>query len=133
MFNRKKLTITVLSSFLVLFTSIAISLDSPRKVVITGEQVQKMSELRTKIIQSNAIQSQSKLNKVPQQIEDLESNNQIAFKYKYDNPNGSIANIAGILNKEKNILGMMPHPERASDLALGSNNGYKIFQSILES
>ena len=66
-------------------------------------------------------------------VDQLESNNQIAFKYKYDNPNGSISNIAGILNTEKNILGMMPHPERASDEVLGSKNGYKIFQSIVES
>ena len=66
-------------------------------------------------------------------IKDLESNNQIAFKYKYKNPNGSISNIAGILNQQKNVLGMMPHPERASDSVLGSSSGYKIFQSILES
>ena len=66
-------------------------------------------------------------------VDQLESNNQIAFKYKYDNPNGSVSNIAGILNTEKNVLGMMPHPERASDEVLGSKNGYKIFQSIMES
>ena len=66
-------------------------------------------------------------------VEKLKSNNQIAFKYKYENPNGSVSDIAGILNEEKNVLGMMPHPERASDLILGSNSGYKIFQSILES
>ena len=66
-------------------------------------------------------------------IDELESDNQIAFKYKGKNPNGSVSNIAGILNKQKNVLGMMPHPERASDQLLGSNTGYKIFQSILES
>ena len=66
-------------------------------------------------------------------MERLKSNDQIAFKYKYQNPNGSVLNIAGILNKEKNVLGMMPHPERASESLLGSNSGYKIFQSILES
>ena len=63
----------------------------------------------------------------------LESNNQIAFKYKYQNPNGSIKGIAGIFNQEKNVLGMMPHPERASEAVLGSSGGYKIFKSILES
>ena len=66
-------------------------------------------------------------------VDHLESNNQIAFKYKYDNPNGSVSDIAGVLNSEKNVLGMMPHPERASDQILGSKNGYKIFQSIVES
>ena len=66
-------------------------------------------------------------------INQLESNNQIAFKYKYKNPNGSISDIAGILNSDKNVLGMMPHPERASESILGSSSGHKIFQSILES
>ena len=66
-------------------------------------------------------------------IKELEDNNQIAFKYKYDNPNGSIADIAGILNADKNVLGMMPHPERASDSVLGSKDGFRIFQSIVES
>ena len=65
-------------------------------------------------------------------IERLESNNQIAFKYQSENLNGSISNIAGILNEDKNVLGMMPHPERASDSILGSDSGLNIFKSILE-
>ena len=65
-------------------------------------------------------------------IEKLESNNQIAFKYQSINLNGSVSDIAGILNKDKNILGMMPHPERASDPILGSDGGLNIFKSILE-
>ena len=60
----------------------------------------------------------------------LKDNNQIAFQYS-NNPNGSCDDIAGILNKEKNILGMMPHPERASEKILGSNDGLKIFESML--
>ena len=68
-----------------------------------------------------------------QLVKELEDNNQIAFKYKYENPNGSISDIAGILNSKKNVLGMMPHPERASDSLLGSRDGYKIFESIVES
>ena len=63
-------------------------------------------------------------------LKQLEDNNQIAFKY-LDNPNGSKLNIAGILNNKKNILGMMPHPERASEILLGSNDGLDIFQSIV--
>ena len=66
-------------------------------------------------------------------INQLESNDQIAFRYKYENPNGSISDIAGIFNSDKNVLGMMPHPERASESILGSSSGHKIFQSILES
>ena len=65
-------------------------------------------------------------------LRDLEQNDQIAFKYHNDNPNGSLLDIAGVFNKKKNVLGMMPHPERASDQALGSNDGFKIFESILE-
>ena len=52
-------------------------------------------------------------------IHKLEDNNQIAFKYNSQNLNGSVSDIAGIFNNEKNVLGMMPHPERASDLCAG--------------
>lgn len=70
----------------------------------------------------------------------LEGNNQIVFRYcdvdanvtPQANPNGSMANIAGIINEEGNVLGMMPHPERASDPLLRHTDGQKIFRSILE-
>ncbi|BAA31082.1 227aa long hypothetical phosphoribosylformylglycinamidine synthase I [Pyrococcus horikoshii OT3] len=48
------------------------------------------------------------------------------------NPNGSVLNIAGVTNKQGNVLGMMPHPERASDRFLGSEDGLKVFKSIVE-
>lgn len=68
----------------------------------------------------------------------LESNDQIAFRYcdkdgnvnKESNPNGSIAEIAGIYNKSGNVFGLMPHPERASESILGSDDGLGIFESI---
>ena len=63
-------------------------------------------------------------------LKKLEDNNQIVFEYE-DNPNGSIGNIAGICNKEGNILGMMPHPERASEALLGSEDGKFIFESLI--
>ena len=63
-------------------------------------------------------------------VKRLQDNDQIAFKYT-DNPNGSCFDIAGIFNEQKNILGMMPHPERASEEILGSKNGVKIFESII--
>jgi phosphoribosylformylglycinamidine synthase len=74
-------------------------------------------------------------------LNELEANNQIAFKYCDDkgnltescNPNGSMNNIAGIMNKGRNVLGMMPHPERYSDSQLGCNDGLKIFESIAHS
>ena len=62
----------------------------------------------------------------------LEDNGRILFRY-LDNPNGSQLDIAGITNEMGNVLGMMPHPERACDNILGSEDGKFIFQSILES
>ena len=62
----------------------------------------------------------------------LQDNDRILFKY-LNNPNGSQLNIAGILNDMGNVLGMMPHPERACDKILGSEDGKLIFESILES
>ena len=63
-------------------------------------------------------------------LKKLKDNDQIAFKY-IDNPNGSKLDIAGIFNDNKNILGMMPHPERASEALLGSDGGLNIFKSII--
>jgi phosphoribosylformylglycinamidine synthase I len=65
-------------------------------------------------------------------LTELISNNQVLFRYN-ENPNGSLDNIAGIQNKNRNVLGMMPHPERASDEVLGLNDGVKLFQSVIES
>jgi phosphoribosylformylglycinamidine synthase len=73
-------------------------------------------------------------------LDQLEEQNRIAFRYVNatgkigpdGNPNGSVGNIAGILNKEKNVLGLMPHPENATDSKLGGTDGYALFQSIVE-
>lgn len=62
----------------------------------------------------------------------LQANNQIVFTYEGENPNGSVANIAGITNERGNVLGMMPHPERAVEALLGSEDGLRFFQSILK-
>lgn len=71
----------------------------------------------------------------------LKANNQIVFKYcnqdgevdSLTNPNGSIENIAGIVNKAGNVLGMMPHPERVCNPILGNTDGVGIFKSIMNS
>lgn len=63
-------------------------------------------------------------------LQDLQANGQIAFRY-LDNINGSVDHIAGVMNKQKNVLGMMPHPERAIEEILGSDDGLKLFQSII--
>ena len=68
-------------------------------------------------------------------MKDLKQNDQIIFKYcdsngevlESSNPNGSLENIAGICNKEKNIFGMMPHPERAADVLLSNTDGVALF------
>lgn len=65
-------------------------------------------------------------------LEELKQNNRILFTYKGENPNGSLEQIAGITNEQGNVLGMMPHPERAVDSLLGSKDGLKIFQSIVK-
>ena len=73
-------------------------------------------------------------------LAELEKNRQILFRYtspdgKDDNagnPNGSVANIAGICNRERNVAGLMPHPERAVEAALDSEDGLVIFRSMVE-
>jgi phosphoribosylformylglycinamidine synthase I len=73
-------------------------------------------------------------------LRELESEDRIAFRYSTPtgeitaaaNPNGSLGNIAGILSKGRNVLGMMPHPDRSSESLLGSSDGYRIFASMLE-
>jgi phosphoribosylformylglycinamidine synthase len=65
-------------------------------------------------------------------LSELISNNQILFSYN-ENPNGSLNNIAGIQSKSRNVLGMMPHPERASEKTLGNDDGKRLFESVIES
>lgn len=74
-------------------------------------------------------------------LRELEANDQILFKYctaqgeitPEASPNGSVLNIAGICNAQRNVFGMMPHPERASEQELGNSDGRKLFESLLTS
>jgi phosphoribosylformylglycinamidine synthase len=71
-------------------------------------------------------------------LKELKANNQIILTYcdkngGEENPNGSLESIAGICNKEKNIFGLMPHPERAMERLLGSDDGKKMLQGLVES
>jgi len=76
----------------------------------------------------------------PETLAELENNNQVIFRYsdpagnitEEANINGSLHNIAGISNRKGNILGMMPHPERASESILGSDDGRIIFESMIQ-
>lgn len=75
----------------------------------------------------------------PATLQQLETQRRIAFRYATAegeitaeaNPNGSLGNIAGILNEGRNVLGMMPHPDRSSEAMLGSADGLRIFQSMV--
>lgn len=72
-------------------------------------------------------------------LSDLKRGDRIAFRYttrdgeetEAANPNGSMENIAGILNEGRNVLGMMPHPDRSSEALLGSSDGFRIFDSLV--
>ena len=74
-----------------------------------------------------------------QTLKSLKENDQILFKYcdangninDNSNPNGSIENIAGICNVNRNVFGMMPHPERCAEEVLGNTDGRKLFESLL--
>ena len=63
-------------------------------------------------------------------LDELEAEDRVAFRY-LDNPNGSLRDIAGILNKHRNVLGLMPHPEDATEPLQGSTDGLVIFQSMV--
>ena len=64
-------------------------------------------------------------------MRELEDEKRIVLRY-LDNPNGSLNDIAGICNATRNVVGLMPHPERVSDAALGSEEGLKVFRSVLQ-
>jgi len=61
----------------------------------------------------------------------LNGEDQVVFRYHGENPNGSLESIAGILNAGRNVLGMMPHPDRSSEQILGSTDGKQIFESMV--
>lgn len=73
-----------------------------------------------------------------QELDDIQKNNQVLYYYCNEigevhtdhSPNGSLASIAGVTNKERNVFGMMPHPERASNPILGNTDGKKIFKEL---
>jgi phosphoribosylformylglycinamidine synthase len=65
-------------------------------------------------------------------LDELEGEDRVVFRY-VENPNGSIRNIAGILSRERNVMGLMPHPERATEPLMGSSDGMVVFQSLVSS
>jgi phosphoribosylformylglycinamidine synthase len=65
-------------------------------------------------------------------LRDLHRNDQVVLRYVGENPNGAIDDIAGICNEDRNVVGLMPHPERASENILGSEDGRKMFESMFK-
>jgi len=65
-------------------------------------------------------------------LDELEGEDRVVFRY-VGNPNGSVRDIAGILSRERNVMGLMPHPERATEPLMGSSDGLVVFQSLVSS
>jgi phosphoribosylformylglycinamidine synthase len=66
----------------------------------------------------------------PETLKSLQGEGQIVFQY-CENPNGSMLDIAGIVNRRRNVLGMMPHPDRCAEPLLGNVDGRRVFEGIL--
>ena len=94
---------------------------------------------KTKILRMPIAHNEGNYFASDETLKKIIDNDQVAFKYCNENgevnlesnPNGSLKNIAGILNNKKNVLGLMPHPERAAEQALGCDDGKYIFESVL--
>jgi phosphoribosylformylglycinamidine synthase I len=97
------------------------------------------TSLRGRVLRLPIAHADGRYHADEQTLSSLEAEGQIAFRYVADpngvsrypaNPNGSARDIAGIYNLEKNVLGLMPHPERASEELLGNDDGFELFQSL---
>jgi len=111
------------------FLSQAVELEVETTASIYTQSLQRGQKLTMPIAhkQGNYIADEDTLKK-------LADDDRIVFRYgkgKEGNPNGSMERIAGIINKKRNVLGMMPHPERAAESMLGSEDGLKIFKSMI--
>jgi phosphoribosylformylglycinamidine synthase len=68
----------------------------------------------------------------PETLRELEAEKRIVLRYVGTNPNGSVADIAGVTNAERNVVGMMPHPERVADPMIGDASGARVFESMVK-
>ena len=111
------------------FISKTISLD-----VVTEKSIFTQNLKKNQIISMPIAHGEGNYQADDDTLKELQDDDRIAFKYSVQlghNLNGSVDSIAGILNKQKNVLGMMPHPERACEKILGSNDGIGIFKSMI--
>ena len=110
-----------------------------RDVYIKSENQTSIFTKKTNIAKMPIAHNEGNYFASDETLKKIVGNDQVAFKYcnqegeitSQSNPNGSLENIAGILNDKKNVLGLMPHPERAAESALGCDDGKYIFESIL--
>ena len=110
-----------------------------RDVYIKSENQTSIFTKKTNIAKMPIAHNEGNYFASDETLKKIIGNDQVAFKYcnqegevtSQSNPNGSLENIAGILNDRKNVLGLMPHPERAAESALGCDDGKYIFESIL--
>ena len=110
-----------------------------RDVYIKSENQTSIFTKKTNIAKMPIAHNEGNYFASDETLKKIVDNDQVAFKYcnqegevtSQSNPNGSLENIAGILNDRKNVLGLMPHPERAAESALGCEDGKHIFESIL--
>ena len=108
-------------------------------VKINNSENKYFKNIKKNILQLHIAHNEGNYFCSPDELKFIEDNNQIAVNYcnkngdisKENNPNGSINNIAGILNKSKNILGMMPHPERMIDSYLSGEDGSIFFENLI--
>ena len=110
-----------------------------KDVHIKTENHSSVFTKKTKILRMPIAHNEGNYFASDETLKKIIDNDQVAFKYCNENgevnlksnPNGSLENIAGILNNKKNVLGLMPHPERAAEQALGCDDGKYIFESVL--
>ena len=101
------------------------------RVRVTAERASLMGDLPAgTVLRMPVAHHQGRYFASAELVKRLEDEDRVAFRYEGDNPNGSLGNIAGILNEGRNVLGMMPHPERATERVLGSADGERPFRSI---
>lgn len=94
---------------------------------------------KNQVIQVPIAHADGRYHADPETLQQLNDNGQVLFRYSSEwgdvsstfNPNGSLENIAGICNENKNVFGMMPHPERCAESALGNEDGRVLFESLI--
>jgi phosphoribosylformylglycinamidine synthase len=103
--------------------TVAIRVESTASVLTSGSRTGDVLRVPINHFEGNYVCS-------PETLAELQAEGRVVFRY-VENPNGSLDDIAGIKNAAGNVVGLMPHPERASDVMLGSDDGVVLLQSLL--